>query len=371
MNIFEVEEELRKIINSSSHKYIYYEIFIYFENRESNLEKLKVQEISCYVETKKGIYEFNSTFGTKEELRSIWESLFSSIMFSNNLNKRAHRKYNNPNRNKEIKLINETSFENIICDITNVSIEKIFFNSDGVRKYSVTPYYYANHFNNRRLLFCEKAVDKIYKDLKYELDILESSIYKGNEINIIMLSPRITHLWLTIPLTQIVCTDNSYLSNFTEYLFLTDLLTFSDLPNSNSSIFNDSFDVFGNDYIDRIYINKEKYHKYTKENQRFLITNGQIKKVLTFPMVEVANNISIDESNIQLFYDFVGKVDVIKNYISGILLSHDKKQKVNIKWTSFLKNILGSNQRYSNIKYVIIGRSPYLFIDKEGLFYAR
>ncbi|WDC83340.1 hypothetical protein PL321_11245 [Caloramator sp. mosi_1] len=121
-------------------------------------------------------------------------------------------------------------------------------------------------------------MDKIYDDFKYESSIIENSIYKNDESNIIMLSPRVTHLWLTLPLTQIVCTENYNYSILTEYAYLTDKLKFSDLPNNRSSIFNDSFDAFGNDYIDRIYIDRGKYEKYTKEDQRFIIDNGQIKE---------------------------------------------------------------------------------------------
>ncbi|MBE5968388.1 MAG: hypothetical protein E7255_15785 [Lachnospiraceae bacterium] len=371
MNIFEAEEEIREIIGSSSHKYRYYEIFIYFENREKISERLHIQEISCYVETLEGVSVINSTFGTKQELRNIWDNLFLSIMFLNKNNSRSHRKINETSRcyesGKLTQGVKNQKAENVICEITSVSVEKIFFNSEGIRKCSTTPYYYANQLKKRRLLFCEKSMDKIYDDFQYETNNIESSIYRTDESNIIMISPRVTHLWLTLPVTQIVCTENYIHSIFTEYAYLMDNFKFSDLPYNTSSVFSDSFDTFGNDYIDRIYIDKGKYEKYTKEDQRFTIAKGQIKRALTFPIVEVSNNITIDDRDIPFFYDFIGKVDVFENYISGILLSNYKRQRVNVKWTSFLRNVQGSNGHYSNIKYVIVGRSPYLIVDKGGI----
>lgn len=326
----------------------YFECYISSSSSSNKHEQIIENVIHLFVRTTHGELEISGNFGTEIELRNLISNLLNSHAYKR---KRINLDDNGITANIEL-LQSECQ---IINGVTSIFISKEFFNSEKISKSSKNQFFLDDK-NSRRFLFCRKQIDELYEDLAEEEQFIKKSTTNMSDKTWII-APRIVHKTISNTFSKLIFRGDEKLVKFYLSAFNTDIY-FANLPISDESIYNGSFDLYGEDYFNKKYIYNGQYCGLGKNDARYEINNGNIKKGFQFSKLEI-NPIYAINKDFMFFYDFEGKIDINTDFIDGKLIGENMEKTVKMKLSSFFAAVIGSCGRMTNVIYIYAGNAPY------------
>lgn len=326
----------------------YFECYMSSSNSSNKQEQIIENVIHLFVRTALGESEISGNFGTEIELRNLIRNL---------LNSRAHKREYIDSDDKGIaENIGLLQSEcQIIKDVTSTFISKEFFNSEKISK-SSSNQFFLDDKNSRKFLFCRKQLDELYEDLTEEERFIKQST-TNTSAKTWIIAPRIVHKTISNTFSKLIFRGDENLVKLYLNAFNTDI-RFANVPGSDESIYNGSFDLYGEDYSDKVYISDGQYWGLGKNDARYEISNGNIKKGFQFSKLEI-DPVCVSSEDFLFFYDFEGKTDIHSDFISGKLIGENVEKAIEMKLSSFIATVIGSCGRMTNVIYIYAGNAPY------------
>lgn len=329
----------------------YYECYMSSSRSSNNQEFIIENVIHFFICTPLGESAISGNFGTEIELRCLIRNI---------LNSHAQERKNIYSDDKDIAVDIGLPYNEyqITKDVTRTYISKEFFNSKRISK-SASNLYFIDCNYSRRFLFCRKRFEEINQDLLEEERFIKSAANSAGAKTWII-APRIVHKIVSNTFSKLIYKGDENLVNM--YLDSFNInISFANAPNSSESICYGSFDLYGEDYSDKEYISNGHYWGLGKNDARYEINNGSIKKGFQFSKLEM-DSFLVGRGEYLFFYDFVGKIDIYSNYICGKLLGEKVEKAVETKLSTFFGDILGACGRMTNVKYIYTGSAPYVVV---------
>lgn len=329
----------------------YFECYMSSINSSNMQEQIIENVIHLFVCTALGKSEISANFGTEIELRNIIRDM---------LKLRAQKnEYVDSGDNGMAENIGLLRREcKIINDVTSAFVVKEFFNSEKISKSSGNQFFLDN-MNTRRFLFCRKQLDELYEDFAEEERFIKKSM-ANTSAQTWIIAPRIVHKTISNTFSRLIFMGDENLVKMYLNAFNTDIY-FANVPGSAESIYNGSFDFYGKDYSDKVYISDGQYWGLEKSDARFELRNGSIKRGFQFSKLGI-NPICDCSKDFLFFYDFEGKIDIRLDFISGKLIGKKVEKTVEMKLSSFFSSVIGSCGRMTNVIYIYAGNAPYVVL---------
>lgn len=334
----------------------YYECYL-VSCQQYNQYKTVIEDAAYFfIDTPLGTSEIVGNFGTENELRHLLKCAIEPLDFDTHTilckKKGEIISDNNKSPNVDLRLPDNVIYK---C------IKRIYFNSQGVSKSVKNRYYFTDAFIDKGL-FCRNHICDIQMDLIAEQEFKTKSVKVGMS-PFWVLAPRIVHQIVSNTFSQLIYKNDTRLIDFYLSSFGVNF-RFGNLPNEMESICKNLFDIHGNDYENKIFICNGSYYGFEQSDARYEINNGNIKKGMQFSKLEI-DDFGDDDYSFVYFYGFSGKIDIISNYLSGLLISTNGTITVESKLTTFFGEILGGCGRITNVKYVYDGAAPFV-VKKAG-----
>lgn len=327
----------------------YYEYFLMGNEFKDSKGTIIEETVHFYFSTSFGEAEIVGNYGSEVELRNLLEQAVEGVV--------PHKK-NRPDCLNRLKLKGKQENKLILYDnTTTVYTQQYFLNSYDLYKQANRTYYYVEACNDKRLLFLRRKMEEINEDMRIEQKIL-SDATNIDEASVCVLAPRVAHQIISNLFSRIIYLKNAKLLD----LYVSSMnvkFQFADCPNSQEGVYENTFDIYGNDYVNKTYICNGRFYGFSESDIRYEINNNRIKKGIKFSKLEVADYEG-DNYNYAYFSDFLGKIDIYSNYISGMLIGEKGNLRVESKLTTFISEILGGYGEMTNVKYIYAGAAPYV-----------
>ena len=347
IDLIEVKRIVINEVEESKVQFDYYECFLssrwVYNDQESIIENV----IHFFICTPLGEAEISGNFGTEIELRCLIRNVLNT----------QERKNEYTDNNDIVRDIDLPDSEyQLLKNVTEILISKEYFNSKGISKI-VSNRFFIDRNYSRKFLFCRKQPEEIYQDLVEENRFIKNTA-DCIGTNTWIIAPRVVHKIVSNTFSKLIYNGDEnlvkmYLDTFNVFI------RFANAPNADESICHDFFDLYGKNYSDKVYISDGHYQEMEKNDERYEIINGSIKKGFQFAKLEM-DSIFVEMKKCLFFYDFVGKIDIYSNYICGMLLGEKVEKKIETKLSAFFSDILGACGKMTNVKYIYTGSAPYV-----------
>ncbi len=109
-----------------------------------------------------------------------------------------------------------------------------------------------------------------------------------DEASVCVLAPRVAHQIISNLFSRIIYLKNAKL--FDLYVSSMNVkFQFADCTNSKEGVYENTFDIYGNDYVNKTYICNGRFYGFSESDIRYEINNNRIKKGIKFSKLEVAD----------------------------------------------------------------------------------